>query len=127
MVNKGNCLCAGTKTKFLQGNTKLRCSKPRAGQARIACQVNGEVSRQQREPTEGLSESGRNLLRLRRGGCQEPEELQAQAMLEEATRTEALLTKFRPRSGFRNRETRLYAWHDLDPRNGIVRLTRKTV
>src|SRR5580700_5270075 len=65
MVNKGNCLCAGTKTKFLQGNTKPKCSKPRTGQARIACQVNGEVSRQQQEPTEGLSESGRNLLRLR--------------------------------------------------------------
>src|ERR1700733_13737097 len=70
MVNKGNCLCAGTKTKFLQANTKLKCSKPRAGQARFACQVNGGVSRQQQEPTGGLSESGRNLLRLRREGCQ---------------------------------------------------------
>jgi DNA-binding IclR family transcriptional regulator len=70
MVNKVDCLCAGTKTKYLQGNAKFECSKPRAGQARIACQVNGEVSRQQQEPTEGLSESGRNLLRLRRGRCQ---------------------------------------------------------
>ena len=76
MVNKGNRLCAGMKTRFLQGNTMLMCSKPRAGQARIGCQVNGEVSRQQQEPTVGLSESGRNLLRLRWGGCQRDDEPQ---------------------------------------------------
>lgn len=55
----------------------------------------------------------------------EPEELQA--MLEEATPTEALLIKFFLCSGFRNRETRFFAWYDLDPRNGIARVTKKTL
>ena len=40
---------------------------PRAGHARIACQVNPEVRDQQQEPTEGLSESGRNPLLLQEG------------------------------------------------------------
>ncbi|HEY0162023.1 MAG TPA: tyrosine-type recombinase/integrase [Edaphobacter sp.] len=55
----------------------------------------------------------------------EPEELHA--MLEEATPSEALLMKFFLCSGFRNRETRFAAFFDLDPRNGLIRVTKKAL
>lgn len=55
----------------------------------------------------------------------EPEEIQA--MLQEANSTEALLIKFFLCSGFRNRETRFFTFFDLDPRNGLARVTKKNL
>lgn len=53
----------------------------------------------------------------------EPEEIQA--MLEEATSTEALLIKFFLCSGLRNREARFFTWYDLDARHSLARVTKK--
>ena len=55
----------------------------------------------------------------------EPEEIVA--MLGEATPSEALLIKFFLCSGFRNREARFFSFFDLDPRNGLARVTKKAL
>ena len=53
----------------------------------------------------------------------EPEEIES--MFKHATPKEAILLKFFLTSGFRNREARFVAWHDIDFRNSVVRVTAK--
>jgi integrase len=53
----------------------------------------------------------------------EPDEIKS--MFQHATPQEVVLLKFFLTSGFRNREARFVAWHDLDFRNSLVRVTAK--